>query len=391
MSVDTPGRRAPRLLGIFAHPDDETICAGGTLAKYASAGAEVSVVALTRGGAGQIRDAGAATRRTLSAVRERELDAAGKELGLTRTRCLDHPDGGLSEVDGATLLAQASELVGEFDPDVVITFGPDGFSGHPDHVAVGAAVTAACSGLPSTRPIRLFHCHLPRSRMLLRDRLAEWVVELTTRFKGTKDFVRALSVFSRETTALGYAADFVNVEWYPSGSYLIEQGEEATMMHFLLSGHVEIRREGEDGRVRVVDRSGPGEFIGEEGIATGRPRNAHVVALDDVTSLTFLAAEPLPVDRRREQAVPPWTRSLPSGDRIDARVSTCIDVSDFVGHKIRATAAHRSQYPIDPAMFPDSILREMFGAEYFIQVLPERELGTSLLDDPAGAPHPPRA
>jgi hypothetical protein len=217
--------------------------------------------------------------------------------------------------------------------------------------------------------------------MLLRDRLAQWVVELTTRFKGTRDFVRALSVFSRETTTLGYAADFVDVEWFPAGSYLIEQGEEATTMYFLLSGQVEIRREGADGRVRVVDRSGPGEFLGEEGIATGRPRNAHVVALDDVTSLTFLAAGPPSVDRLREAAAPPLTRSLPSGDRIDARVSTCIDVSASVGAKIRATAAHRSQYPIDPAMFPDSILREMFGVEYFVQVLPERELDTSLLDE----------
>jgi LmbE family N-acetylglucosaminyl deacetylase len=390
MSVNTPGRRPPRLLGIFAHPDDETVCAGGTLARYASSGAEIGVVSFTKGGAGQIRDAGAATRATLTAVRERELHAAGKELGLTRTRCLDHPDGGLSERDDGVLLEQAKELVSEFDPDVVITFGPDGFSGHPDHVAVGAAVTAACFELRSATSIRLFHCHLPRSRMLLRDRLAEWVVELTTRFKGTKDFVRALSVFSRETTALGYAADFVSVEWFPSGSYLIEQGEEATMMHFLLSGHVEIRREGEDGRVRVVDQSGPGEFIGEEGIATGRPRNAHVVALDDVTSLTFLAAEPLSVDRHREQALPLRTRSLPSGDQIDARVSTCIDVSDFVGHKIRATAAHRSQYPIDPTMFPESILREMFGVEYFIQVLPERELDTSLLGHEAGPPRTPR-
>ena len=61
-------------------------------------------------------------------------------------------------------------------------------------------------------------------------------------------------------------------------------------------------------------------------------------------------------------------------------MSTCIDVSAFVGHKIRATAAHRSQYPIDPEMFPDRILREMFGVEYFIQVLPERALDASLLD-----------
>ncbi|PRY50235.1 LmbE family N-acetylglucosaminyl deacetylase [Geodermatophilus tzadiensis] len=378
--VRAPGRQRPRVLGVFAHPDDETICAGGTFAKYAGAGADVRVVSLTRGGAGQIRDAGVATRATLEAVREAELAAAGAELGLTAARCLDHPDGGLADIDGPVLVDLVRDLIRDADPDVVVTFGPDGFSGHPDHVAVGAAVTAACRELRPATPVRLFHCHLPRSGMLLRDRLATWVVELTTRFTGTRDFVRALSVFSRETTALGYAADFVTVEWFPSGTYLIEQGEAATAMYFLLSGSVEIRREGEDGRVRVVDRSGPGEFVGEQGIATGRPRNAHVVAVDDVTSLTFLATDPAVLGGGEEQ-VHLRTRSLPSGDRIDARVSTCIDVSDFVGHKIRATAAHRSQYPIDPEMFPESILREMFGVEYFIQVLPERELKTSLFDD----------
>jgi LmbE family N-acetylglucosaminyl deacetylase len=380
-SANTAGRRPLRILGIFAHPDDETLCAGGTLARYASAGAEVRVVSLTKGEAGQIRDAGAATRATLKAVREKELQSAGNALGLTEARCLDYPDGGLAAIDSQILRQVASKLIAEMDPDVVLTFGPDGFSGHTDHMAVGAAVTAACYAMRSTSSIRLFHCHRPHSEMLLRDRLAAWVVELTTRFKGTKEFVRALSVFSREATSLGYAADFVNVEWFPAGSYLIEQGEAATTMHFLLSGQVEIRREGEDGVVRVVDRSGPGEFLGEAGIATGRPRNAHVVAVEDVTSLTFLAAPPVPMDGRGEHAAYVRTRSLPSGHQLDAEVTTCIDVSTFIGHKIRATAAHRSQYPIDPTMFPDSILREMFGVEYFIQVLPERELRTSLLDD----------
>ncbi|MEJ7741717.1 MAG: PIG-L family deacetylase [Nocardioidaceae bacterium] len=257
-SVDASSRRPLRVVGIFAHPDDETVCAGGTFAKYASAGAEVRVISLTKGGAGQIRDASAATRATLTAVRAKELCAAGEDLGLTETRCLDFPDGGLSGIDSQVLVRLASELLSEIDPDVVITFGPDGFSGHADHIAVGAAVTAACYEMRSATSIRLFHCHPPRSRMLLHNRLAEWVVELAARFKGTKDFVRALWVFSREATGLGYAGDFVDVEWFPSGSYLIEQGEVATTMYFLLSGHVEIRREGEDGHVRVVDRSGPG-------------------------------------------------------------------------------------------------------------------------------------
>jgi LmbE family N-acetylglucosaminyl deacetylase len=377
---DGPGRHPLRVLGVFAHPDDETLCAGGTLAKYASSGAEVRVVSLTRGGAGEIRDASVATRATLRDARERELAAAGDELGLAGTRCLDYPDQGLSDVESGVLVGLVSGILDDVSPEVVITFGPDGFSGHPDHVAVGAAVTAACYERRSVAPIRLFHCHRPQSRLLLRDRLAAWVVEMTTRFNGTKDFIHALSVFSRETSALGYAADFVNVEWFPSGTYLVEQGEVATTMYLILSGHVEIRREDEDGHLRVVDESRAGQFIGEEGIASGSPRNAYVVAVDDVTTLTFSASAPIAVqgpdaDARRR------TRSLPSGDRIDASVDTGIDVSGFVDHKIRAVAAHRSQYPIDPLSFPQHVLREMFGVEYFIRVLPERALRTSLLED----------
>jgi LmbE family N-acetylglucosaminyl deacetylase len=384
VALSAAGRWPPRVLAVFAHPDDETLCAGGTLAKYANAGAEVRVVSLTKGGAGQIRDAGAATRATLTAAREREFHTAGKHLGLTETRCLDYPDGGLSDIDPQVLFELASQLLGELDPDVVITFGPDGFSGHPDHVAVGAAVTAACYARRSSSSTRLFHCHRPQSRMLLRDRLAGWVVEMTSRFKGTKDFVHAMSVFSRETTALGYAADLVNVEWFPSGTYLIEQGEAATTMYLILSGEVEIRREDADGDVRLVNVLRAGQFVGEEGIATGRARNAHVVAADDVTTLTFSTSAPHAVDESPVQAQLLHTRSLPTGDRVDARVDTCIDVSDFVDHKIRATAAHRTQYPIDPSLFSRDILQDMFGVEYFIRVLPERELRGSLLEDDAG-------
>ena len=95
------------------------------------------------------------------------------------------------------------------------------------------------------------------------------------------------------------------------------------------------------------------DVCGMQGIASGRPRNAHVVALDDVTTLTILPAGTNPIgEPEAEPARRAHTRTLPSGDQVDALVSTCIDVSAFVGHRLRATAAHRSQYPIDPEMFP---------------------------------------
>src|SRR2546421_13112292 len=95
-----------RILGVFAHPDDESFCAGGTFARYTQAGAEVMVVSATRGQAGQIRSAQVATRRTLGQVREQELRLACKLLGVQHVVCLDHGDGMLKEVDQEVLIGQ---------------------------------------------------------------------------------------------------------------------------------------------------------------------------------------------------------------------------------------------------------------------------------------------
>jgi LmbE family N-acetylglucosaminyl deacetylase len=75
-----------RLLGIFAHPDDEMFCAGGTFARYAEHGAEIMVVSATRGQAGQIRDAAVGNRGTIAAVREAELRLACERLGIASRR-----------------------------------------------------------------------------------------------------------------------------------------------------------------------------------------------------------------------------------------------------------------------------------------------------------------
>ena len=150
-----PGGRC-RLLGVFAHPDDETFCAGGTFARYAGQGAEIMVVSATRGQAGQIRDAAAGTRRTIAAVREAELRLACERLGITKVRCLDHVDGTLADAGFPALVDEMAEVIGEFRPDVVITFGPDGGYGHPDHVTISAVTTAACQRAagPGHRPGR---------------------------------------------------------------------------------------------------------------------------------------------------------------------------------------------------------------------------------------------
>ena len=133
-----------RLLGVFAHPDDETFCAGGTFARYAGQGAEIIAVSATRGQAGQIRDAAAGSRRTIASVREAELRLACERLGITTVRCLDHVDSTLADAEFPALVDEVAEAISEFRPDVVITFAPDGGYGHPDHITIGAVTTAAC-------------------------------------------------------------------------------------------------------------------------------------------------------------------------------------------------------------------------------------------------------
>jgi LmbE family N-acetylglucosaminyl deacetylase len=133
-----------RIACIFAHPDDDTYGVGGSIALHAEEGIELTVVMTTSGEAGQIVDASLATRETLGAVREAEDRASWDALGLRpRLHFLRYPDGGVSNVPREDLVAAYVEIMLAARPDVVATFGPDGITGHPDHVAVGAAATEA--------------------------------------------------------------------------------------------------------------------------------------------------------------------------------------------------------------------------------------------------------
>jgi LmbE family N-acetylglucosaminyl deacetylase len=123
------------VMTIWAHPDDETYLVGGLSAALIDAGHRVVCVTATRGEAGETGDA-TPHALPLARVRTAELEAALGVLGVTEHHWLDHPDGGCVDVDPETAVAQVVALLDGVGPDTVITFGPDGYTGHPDHQAV---------------------------------------------------------------------------------------------------------------------------------------------------------------------------------------------------------------------------------------------------------------
>lgn len=383
-----------RILGVFAHPDDETFCAGGTFAKYSASGAEVMVVSATRGEAGQIRSPKVATRRTLGTVREQELHYACQQLGIQHAVCLDHRDGTLKDIDQEVLIGQVAEIIHTFHPDVVITFGPDGGYGHPDHIAVSAATTDACArcreshqlserlatGLAPYQPACLYYSYFPRKRQLLLDQLVRWLVQAEQRFHGTLDFAYALLLLCEEATLLRYSRDHFDVSWYPAGFSIIEQGEQANNLYLILSGTADVLREGADGTLETVARLEPGAFFGEEGLAHHQPRNAHVVASENVTCLVFSPGAPTAFLGRGEDAhMSGFAEASEQNEAYAMRATTCIDVGPYIQQKIAAIAAHRSQYAIEADMLPLPILQELMGLEYFVRVYPTPEIETELL------------
>jgi LmbE family N-acetylglucosaminyl deacetylase len=120
---------------VVAHPDDESLIAGGTLALLADAGAATGVVSLTRGEQGPIADDMPGARGKLGEVRELELRGAARELGVAWTACLRHPDGELPWIDHQAAADELAALLVPHAPSVVLTFGPDGLYWHPDHAA----------------------------------------------------------------------------------------------------------------------------------------------------------------------------------------------------------------------------------------------------------------
>src|SRR5215469_1656959 len=126
-----------RLLAVLAHPDDESLGFGGTLAKYAAEGIETHLVTATRGEAGRFGPLGKSANPTeVGRVREAELRAASTVLGIREVSILGYPDGAVDQVPPAMAIGEIVSHIRRIQPDVIVTFGPDGGYGHPDHIAI---------------------------------------------------------------------------------------------------------------------------------------------------------------------------------------------------------------------------------------------------------------
>ena len=261
---------------VHAHPDDESSLTGGTLARYSAAGCRTVLVTCTDGGQGDTADGLKPGQpghdpRLVAATRSRELDQAASALGVHDVVKLGYPDSGVAGADAAVgtdlvfsrrplrpMLIRMVRLMRLYRPDVLVTYPPNGLSGHPDHVRTHELVTAAHHHLianakpddttdrprqPSTLGPKLYHIALSRTRLRgVQDRartvlgLDAWVppdamaiadADITTAIDVTAfwpDKLRALAAhasqldaaallqtFRASAVSTGYVEEFVRV------------------------------------------------------------------------------------------------------------------------------------------------------------------------------------
>jgi N-acetylglucosamine malate deacetylase 2 len=124
------------MLVVLAHPDDESLACGGTIARLADAGARVVLLCASRGEKGSVSDSTLIAGKDLASVRTRELHEAAAILGIAEVLLFEHPDGDLRWADVPQLHVEIVLAIQRHKPDAVITFGEDGLYWHLDHIGV---------------------------------------------------------------------------------------------------------------------------------------------------------------------------------------------------------------------------------------------------------------
>lgn len=188
------GRSGRSLLFVHAHPDDECLSTGGTIARYADEGARVVLVTCTNGEVGEIADVPdlgtvEEIRERLGEIRAEELRAACRELGDVDIRMLGYHDSGMDGTpenddprafirqDPAEAVARVAAIIRETKADVLVTYNEYGFYGHPDHIRAHEvamrALDAALDGSNGHRVPKVYYTAVPKSLLAAGRDMAE--------------------------------------------------------------------------------------------------------------------------------------------------------------------------------------------------------------------------
>jgi LmbE family N-acetylglucosaminyl deacetylase len=141
----------PCLLFVFAHPDDESFSGAGTVMKYREAGARIVLVTATRGERGKTGDPPVCTTDELAATREWELRGAASIIGVDELHLLDYRDRELADAPVEQVRLTLVTLIRRVRPSVVVTFDPNGFNIHPDHIAISRFTSDAIAAARDPR------------------------------------------------------------------------------------------------------------------------------------------------------------------------------------------------------------------------------------------------
>ncbi|MFC1994630.1 PIG-L deacetylase family protein [Chloroflexota bacterium] len=151
------------LLLVFAHPDDESSSVAGITSKYAHRGVSVDLICATRGEKGTRLDLPADV--DTATAREAGLRVAASIVGIRDIYLFGYVDGDLEKVDTTEVAGRVMHVMKKVQPEVVITFGPDGISGHSDHKAISRTTTIAFDMLAASGggARKLYYVTIPES------------------------------------------------------------------------------------------------------------------------------------------------------------------------------------------------------------------------------------
>lgn len=150
------------ILGVWAHPDDEAYLMAGLAAMAVDAGQQVACVTATLGEAGESADPERWPAEALAEIRRAELERSLALVGITDHTCLGLADGRLADLDATEHVDSLATTIERVRPDTVITFGPDGMTGHADHTTISDWTAAAVARVA------------PGARLLFATKTREW-------------------------------------------------------------------------------------------------------------------------------------------------------------------------------------------------------------------------